>query len=125
MAGVDIKIDGLDALKSKFTPSLVKDALKDALEEIGKAGADAAKVGAPSRTGKLRGSTTHKVSGTSYAMVEVKAKSARGFPYPRALEFSARYGHKGWLKQAVDRVARRFESILQHMGQQIERKVNG
>lgn len=122
---IDVKVEGLDALKSKFRPALVKDALKDALDEIGKAGAEAAQQGAPTRTGKLRGSTSHKVRGTSHAMVEVKAQNQRGYPYPRALEYGAKYGHKGWLKRAVDRVARRFDAILSDMGRKIEDKVNG
>lgn len=122
---VELKVEGLDTLKSRFTSRLVKDALREALEEIGEAGAGAARQGAPVLTGKLRGSTTHKVRGTSHALVEVTAKNKRGYPYPRALEYGAKYGHKGWLKQAVDRVARRFDSILQSMGRKIEGKVNG
>lgn len=123
MPKLDVKVEGLDRLRSTFTPSLVKSALRDALDEIGKAGAAAAKSGAPRRTGKLAGSTGHRVSGTAYASVRVTA-TRRGFPYPKALEYSARYGHKGWLRRAVDRVARRFDSILQGMGRKIEERVS-
>lgn len=129
MAGTTVvRIEGLDALRSKLTPELYRPAAKQALKAMADAGASSARAGAPRMTGRLQGSIRPKVNSgaaPAWAAVKVGALNPRGYPYPRLLEFSPRHRHQNWLKSAIDRVASAFSSALDKAASEIERKFGG
>lgn len=121
---VRIEVKGLKELRRLLGPNLYSKPWADGMNDLARAGAVAARGGAPVRTGRLLLSIKPAVSRApfpTWAAVRVRAKSPRGFPYPRILAFSPKHGHKDWLIRAVGPVWTEATETLRKIGEAIVR----
>lgn len=124
---VTIEIEGYAALMRKLRPpeNLYAKAWRDAMEEVGRLGAEQARKTAP------RGATGNLVAGISYKVqkspvpryVVIKNTTRRKkYSYPTLLEYSPKHHHFGWMRKAIDQVMSRADQILSKAARAIERK---
>ena len=125
--GYGFKLEGADRLvRILKSGEFVYKPVKRALAKIGQAGKRAAQGGAPYRTGALRSSITYRVNTRKkeprFVAIATRAVNGRRYPYPRALEFGARYGHKGWMMRAIQSIRGDIGSKLGDAANDIERE---
>ena len=121
------KLEGADRLNRILqNGEFVYKPVKRALAKIGQAGKAAARGAAPYRTGALRSSITYRVNTRKkeprFVAIATRAVSGRRYPYPRALEFSTRSGHKGWLLRAIQAIRGDIDSKLGAAASDIEQE---
>ncbi len=126
MAGMTIQLEGVERLhRALDSDRLITKPAKKALAEIGKIGKSEAKGGAPRLSGKLSSSIGYRVeSHASYVKVNVTARRG-SVSYPRILEFSGKYGHKGWFMTQLKDVGRWASKVLNDFADDIEKAWGG
>jgi hypothetical protein len=128
MVRIYAEVEGLPRLLQKLTPQwLYWEILKKQLDEAGAHSAAEAAHAADgfARTYTLATGIQHKVNAIPkplWAVVTTNATSRTGRRYPFILEFSGKYGHKNWLRDAVRRAQQGMETYTQMAAGEIESK---
>ncbi len=123
---ISVDIKGLAELSRKLDgKGLYWEPIKQGLDSLGKLGASDAKSAAPSRSGALAAGITHKLNSVPrplWVAVTTTVVSKSGRRYPWILEFDPKYGHKNWLKHAIQRAQGQAGSVLAAAISKIEAK---
>lgn len=123
---VSIEVKGLAELSRKLEgKALYWEPVKEALGQLGKLGASDARSAAPSRTGALSASMTSKLNAKPMPIwvgVTTNVVGSSGKRYPWILEFDPKYGHKNWLKTAIQRAQSQAAGLLAGAISKIEAK---
>lgn len=122
-----IEVLNLNQFKRKLKPAheLYGGPWKTAMESLATDLGQRAMAAAPVRTGAMRASIVARAAATSVPLslrVKARAKSSRGFPYPRALEFAPKFRHIRWLRDAVYQATGMIRKHLDTAARAIERK---
>lgn len=122
-----IDIPKLNALKRRLKPAedLYAEPWRDAMHGLAADVEGIARAAAPVRTGALRASITAKAAKTKVPLsirTRVRAKSPRGFPYPKVLEFSNKHHHFRWLRDAMKAALGKVNARLNTAAKAIEGK---
>ena len=125
---ITTEVKGLRELQKLLTgQALYAKPWRDGMEDIAFLSGQRARARAPQRRGSLRGSIEVRVQKRpfpTWLAVRVRARR-KSYPYPRLLEYSAKYHHKGWLRSAIDPVWRDVGQVLARIGADIARKWAG
>lgn len=131
--GFNLRVDGLAALDRKLRPEVLLDPpLREAVDATVTAAAAIVEQRAPRggstdpHAGRLAASITHRLDATPTAAttftgrVAVTARGKGGYNYPRLLEQSSKYGHKGWFRGSLAPVKAVLQRQLALVKQHIE-----
>lgn len=93
------------------------------MEKIGSQSGLAAQKGAPVRTGYLQSTIRTAVQQKPFpTWIAIRNRAVnKGYPYPRLLAFSPEHHHQNWLINAVLGIWRRSETVLNQIGEEIQR----
>lgn len=120
-----LDVEGLTEIRAKFkVDALIAEPWHQAMTEAADVAATAVEGAAPRATGGLAASVTRKISGKSTGLTAGIVVGARrgGYPYPKLIEYAAKYGHKGFAVSAIRGARGEIESILGKCANQIERR---
>lgn len=108
----DVYVEGLNTLQRLLNPpdELIAEPWKFAMIDLVERGKASGRVGAPYRSGVLRANISSRVQARPFprwgairsrGASRKSKKYPRGFPYPRFLNYAARWGRVGWFDRAV------------------------
>jgi hypothetical protein len=122
---VDYQVVGLRALKRKLGEELYQEAWRDGLKDITELVYSHEIVRAPVRSGRLVSRMSQRLDRRPiprYGVVKTTAKSSKGYPYPRRLNFDSRSRHQGWFTRTALTTKAAWEQILGRVARRIESK---
>lgn len=130
----DYEVEGVEDLLRKLDPDALLAPMRDFLESAGEIIQKTEKQRAPVESGALQGSIRYEVGGGSpprWLKVESHVTSAKGFPYPAALNTGGQYHYRstafagsataGWWDRGLDDADWPFAALQSKFVAEIQR----
>jgi hypothetical protein len=123
---MQVTVSGAEELMAKLAPELYADELAEGMAELGARAVEVARSVAPvGETGRLRDRLQYRLSDQRpprFVVVKTDARSPRGYPYPRRLEFERKSRHRNWLLKAMRGALEEFGTLLESVADRVERR---